>query len=74
VAVLLLGGGVGGRTIVLPINTATLIVVAVLSSGGLAQEGLELGEELLAYSEGGVPDLWTGRAEKPISSASDPST
>jgi hypothetical protein len=74
VAVLLLGRGVDGRTVVLPINTATLLVVAVLSRGGLAQENLELGEGLRAYPEGEVPDLWTGRAEKPISSASDPST
>src|SRR5713226_3164578 len=33
-----------------------------------------VGEELIARSEGGVPDLRTGRAKKPMSSASDPST
>src|SRR5258707_435512 len=34
------------------------------------EESLELGEELLACADGGVPDLRTGRAEKSISSAS----
>src|SRR6266481_10031383 len=40
----------------------------------LFSRSLELGEELLARVEGGVPDLRTERAEKPASPASDPST
>src|SRR5260370_29795926 len=40
----------------------------------LEHRSLELGEELLARVEGGVPDLRTGRAEMPIPPASDPST
>ena len=47
----------------LPINTATLIVVAVLSRGGLAQEGLELAKGCLRAPRREVPRFvdWEGR-------------